>query len=58
MTRALDRPHRGHTSRSDECFADTERRGCGRGDRDRLLPLRAGIGTSESSQAIEQVLRE
>jgi hypothetical protein len=46
MSRALGRPHFGHTSRSAEFFRDALRRGCGLGDPAVLSPLRADIGTS------------
>ena len=45
MSRAFDRPHRGHVSRSDELFSAAVRRGC-RGKNRPLLPFCTVIDTS------------
>jgi hypothetical protein len=45
MSRAFDRPHRGHVSRSDELFSAALRRGC-RGRNRALLPFCTVIETS------------
>ena len=45
MSRAFDRPHRGHVSRSDELFSAALRRGC-RGRNRALLPFCTVIDTS------------